>query len=450
MDAITLLLLVAFLAAPQAASKPSAHRLQLVRATDQTPIAGAELFDFDFDRERSDGFLMAPMLNDPDLEFPRRAHREVADGDGFVELGPGSRHALLARAPGWFQLDSNFDLAVAPRTKLELIPDDAMTIDVRNAHDEPVEGAFVELWGASATADGDPHPDWRVASDRSGRVRFPHYGWWMSTGFMPGLGLELAIPVREPQRFDFLPLGQLRTDDRATPIRGIPPVVEWRLPRLSTVHVEFEGTAAPPATTSVTFELIGPTQRYCYPNRFASRDGEPLDVQAEIGVPLRARFWWSEADAGRETWFERFASGRASTEEGGVATLHVSVARDPVALRVRPIRGDGAPLAAIARNGKPVRFDVAVDWEDTRGFTWRDVARELKPDETGAIRFEWPRPRLSTETRPARIHVALLQVTGDLRIGASLGPEPDLAARDLQWPTGGELDIGTLIVPLKR
>jgi hypothetical protein len=448
MGATALLLVVVSIAAPQAGSKPTGHRLQIVHATDGTPVGGAELFDFNYDWRAPNVGIRRSMFVTPDRDFPPRARRHVADGDGFVEIGPGRLHALYARAPGCFQLYRIVDLDRT--TKVELLPDEPLTIEIRDAHDGPAGGIFVELRTFEA-CDSGPHSnsDWRVASDGNGRVSFPHYRWWRSDDAVLGRQrLEPTIPLRDPPGFELVPLAGRPTRGGGAALADPPAPIVWRLPPLSKVHVEFAAKEELQEPLVATFELIGPREIFGRPDRFTSRDGAAIDVPAEIGVPLQARFQWEDDDVATGRAPEHFALGRADPCEGGVATLRVCVANDPVALHFRPLRGDGAPPASIADVRTRVTFSASVEWKDSRGFAWRDLFDRLAPDETGAVRFVWRCPRLATEPPPATIHVALRPSW--TRYGWEPLHETELASRDLPWPTGAELDVGTLIVPTDR
>jgi hypothetical protein len=417
------------------------RRLRLVRTTDGSPIGGAELFDVDLDQVDTKPADYLALKERPDDEFPRRGRRLVADGDGFVEIGPGRRHHLLARAPGWFQLVVFFGTEPPWGETIELLPDAPLQIDLTNAHGSALEGIPVELCEIMDCGNAArTNSTWRVASDRSGRVSFPHYSWWMEQGIDY---LTPAIPLQEPPVVN---AGRDSFFKRSTPAPA-DGIVLWQLPPLSTVRVEIADAKMLARDAPVTFELVGPHQFFGSPDRFTSDRAAPVVVPAEISVPLRALFHWREADS-KWTRRERYAFGCANSEEGGCTVMRLEVANEPVALSLRVVRAaDGAGAAAGASKA-PVRFDAMVEWNDSRGIRWRDRVDGLKPDEAGAIEFEWRRPRLSTDERPATIHVSLRRSFH--RWGWEPLDEPELAARDLPWPTGSELDVGKMIVSSAR
>lgn len=443
MSGMTLLSAIVSIAAPQAVRPANGHRLQLVRATDGTPIAGAELFDIGADSAGRAAGWSLDMLERADDEFPRRSVRRVADGEGRVELGAGRYHALLARAPGWFQLDDLYDCERRRDGTLALLPDRPLTIELVDAHGKAATALPVELVRRNICGcDPLTNSNWREQSDRDGVVAFPHFLWWLTDDITRGAYfLAPAFPLADPPFLHLSPLPY-------TPRGELPFMVQsisWELPPLSKVRFEFEGTETLPEPRTVTFELIGPRQFFGDPDHFTSRDGAALEMPAEVGVPLQARFRWGDIDEQGRPTHEHFALGRADASEGGVATLHASVASDPIELRLRPIRGDGAPLAALAQSSELARFDLTVEWKDARGVTWRDLFSMLIPDETGALRFAWRRPRFATERPPATIKIALRPSWH--RYGWEPLDETELASRDLPWPTGSSLDVGTLIVP---
>jgi len=419
-------------AQPSSAPAASGHRLRLIRATDRTPIAGAELFDIDGGDDAGRASLHRRMVEDPDFEFVTRAQRCVADGDGFVEVGPGRVHAFLARAPGWFQMCGLFDFWDQRSVTLELFPDDPLTIELKDAHGASVEGALVELQEIEMCGNGPNfNPRWRAASDASGRVALAHPLWWMSSD-APGLGhyLTLQMPLAEGPYLHF---------DRSRSRFDLPVLaasVTWQLPPLSKVRVEFVGAEMLPADRPISFELASPNWYFGIPDRYSSGRGAAVEIPAEVGVPLRAQFHWNAPIGDRMAAPDRFAYGNADAREGGCALLRVALASDPLEIRVRPVRGDGSTMMD--------RFDAVVGWNDGRGIRWNSTVDALSADETGALRFMWQRPRLAGDERPSALHVAL-------RHHVQLyGWEPlevrEEASRDVAWPAGAEIDVGTLVV----
>jgi hypothetical protein len=448
----SLVILAGVLVSPQAAPAAAGHRIRLIRATDRTPIAGAELYDIDGGDVAGRASLQRRMVEDPEFEFVKRAQRCVADGDGFVEAGPGRFHAFLARAPGWFQMCELFDFRDQRSVTLELFPDDPLTIELKDAHGAPLEGLVVELGNIEMCGSGPvSNSRWHAASDRQGHVLLPHYAWWVSgDAWSPGHYLTTQFPL---EKAPFLKLGRIPYEaPYALPVLAT--TVTWELPPLAKLHVEFAGVDALPADRVLTFELLGPYGFFGFPDRWASDHGAPVEVPTGLGMPLRARFHWREVDPDRSFTGTRLAFGTAEPLEGRCALLRVPVASDPVELRVRPVHGDGstfpdavtaaeAVAAAVRRRtAYPPAFAAIVEWSDARGFRWRDATRFVAPDETGVLHFTWQRPRLEGDERVAALHVALV----DAYQSCEFLDLKELAARDLAWPAGAELDVGTLVV----
>jgi hypothetical protein len=414
------------------APKRDGHPIHVVRATDRTSVGGAEVFDLDEGDDAEKIWIRTVTALHPETEVVQRAKRFVADGGGRVEIGPGRYHTLLARAPGWYQLRELVDFERMRDDEVELVPDDPLKIEIVDGRGDPVPGAMVELYApAMCGVEEDLNLDWRAASDRDGRVFFPHYSWWTNGSlFGRGYRLALAIPLRDPRR---LPIGS-RDDARAYEA----PTLRWQIPALSKLRIEFPGSDAVPADRAISFELVGPMQRFGRPDRYASDHGKPVEVPTETGVPLRARFHWREQDPERPRAPDLLAFGDAHPIEGGCALLRVPVASDPVAVRVRPVRGDGSTCSA--------RFDLSLRWVDRQGFRLCIPVHAIAADETGSLRFEWRRPRLDAGERPARLRVALRKVGWHDDDGDTTEPD-DLVSREVDWPLGEALDVGTLTVP---
>ena len=416
-----------------ASSRPSRHRIQLVRATDKTPIGGAEIFDVDFERpDKNDGKHISPLMN-VDGEFPCRGDRTVADGDGFVEIGPGRRHSLLACAPGWFQLHECVDLELQHIERLELLPDEPVTIELRDVHGDPVEGARVQMNGSwECGIEPVAASQWHATSDRLGRVSFPHYVWWVTDDFVSGIhSIETGFPLEKPS---YLHLARLPYEPgHAVPFLAMS--FTWDLPPLSKLRVEFVDAEGLPPDRSITFEVVGGYDFFEWPDRFASDHGRPVELPTGTGARLRALFHWLDDDPARFSGAGRLVLGQAATVEGATSLLRVPMTSDPVALRIRPALADGTTIE------KP--FVVAVEWTDARGFRWRAVERAVVPDATGALRIVWRRPRIDEGESVAALHVAIAAAG----IGVYFTDLPELASRDVPWPTRPDLDVGTLIVP---
>jgi hypothetical protein len=420
-------------ALPQSPEAPmrDRHRIHVVRATDRTSVGGAEVFDLDEGDDPKKIWLRIVTALHPETEVVPIAKRLVADDDGRVELGPGRFHTLLARAPGWYQLRELVDFERMRGDEVELEPDDPLKIEIVDGRGDPVPGAMVELYAPAMCAVGDGlNLDWRAASDRDGRVFFPHYLWWTHGSlFGRGYRLALAIPLRDPPR---LAIG---AHDDARPFEV--PSLRWQIPALSKIRVEFPGAEAVPGDRAISFELVGPMQRFGRPDRFASDHGQPVDVPTEIGVPLSARFHWREPDPVKQRAADLLAFGDAHSIEGGCALLRVPVASDPVAVRVRPVRGDGSTCVG--------RFDFSLRWIDRQGFRLQMPVESVAVDETGSLRIEWRRPRLEAGERPAKLRIAL-QKAGWVEDWEATESD-DLASREVDWPVGESLDVGTLLVP---
>jgi hypothetical protein len=416
------------------APKSDSHRIHVVRANDRASVAGAEVFDLDGGDDAKKIWLRIVTALHPETEVVPLAKRLVADDDGRVELGPGRFHTLLARAPGWYQLRELLDFEHMRGDEVELEPDDPLKIEIVDGRGDPVPGARVELCAPAMCGVGDAlNLDWCAASDRDGRVFFPHYSWWANDSlFGRTYRLALGIPVREPLR---LAIGS-RFDKRESAV----PSLRWQIPALSKIRIEFLGTEAVATDRAISFELVGPMQWFGRPDRFASDRGEPVDVPTEIGVPLRARFHWRKQDPERPRAPDLLAFGDAHPIEGGCALLRVPVASDPVAVRVRPVRGDGSTCAA--------RFNLSLRWVDRQGFRLQIPVDAIATDETGSLRFEWRCPRLEAGERPAKLRVALRKA--GWRWNWETSEPDDLVSREVDWPVGGSLDVGTLLVPGAR
>jgi hypothetical protein len=220
--------------------------------------------------------------------------------------------------------------------------------------------------------------------------------------------------------------------------------ITWKLPPLSKVRVEFVGAETLPEEGVITFELVGPSQRFGTPDRWISEHGSPVEVPAQAGVPLEARFLWSPRPLDRDREPDRLAFGNADPVEGGCTLLRVPVAGEPVKLRVRPIRGDGTPVqSTVETDGSAAWFDANVEWTDSRGFRWRDVARSLVADKSGMVEFEWWRPSLRPDEHGTTIHVAM----ESNHTGLHRRIQDQWPGCDLPWPTGADLDVGTLEIP---
>jgi hypothetical protein len=255
---------------------------------------------------------------------------------------------------------------------------------------------------------------------------------------MHGDWLVLQNPVAEPIRHD---LRAHHGRPSAEFLEEGPRVLRWQLPPLAKFRVEFTGVEALPAERALTFDLVGPNWMLGEPDRYASDHGKPVEVLTETGVPLRAWFHWGERDRDRSSLPDLLVYGSAHPIEGGSALLRVPVASDPVDVRLRPVRGDGAtfPASATAR-----KFDVSLQWFDRAGFRLVRDFFGLVPDETGSLRFTWPRPLLDTADRPAKLRVAL---RNDFHLYGWEVLEPDaLVEREVEWPEGESLDVGTFVV----
>jgi len=421
----------------QDGAPPSGRRIQVVSASDGTPIGGAEVYDYSLGAE---GRVTKRMLQDPDREMPKVGSRRVADGDGFVEIGPERWHQLLARAPGRYCLRSFVDFERAPFEKLELYDDEPLVIELVDERGALVEGMTVERGEMQMRCSGEPYMNdsWRATSDRSGRVFFPHYrAWQADQDFRIGDWLVLQDPVGDPPRIT------LRS--HAALVVG-PCLVRWQLPPLSKIHVEFPGADTLPADHAITFELAGPRQCLGVPDRHASDHGAPVELPTETGVELRAGFHWLQYDPDQRLVFDLLAFGTAHPIVGGCALLRVPVASDPVSVRLRPVRADGATFPSAATAGAKARkFDVSFQWIDREGFRFVRDVRGVAPDETGSLRFVWPRPRLDAAERPVKLRVALCKAT---RFYDWEPLESDaLVVREVDWPQLAALDVGTLLVP---
>ena len=427
----------------QDGAPPSGHRVQCVRADDGTPIGGAEVYDYSFGAE---GRITGRLLRDPDREMPKVACRLVADGDGYVELGPDQWHQLLARAPGRYCFRSFVDFERAPFEKLELFDDEPLVIELVDERGAPVEGMTVEREEMQMCCSGEPptNDSWRATSDRSGRVFFPHYrAWQADQDFRIGDWLVLQDPVGDPPRITLRSHAVL--PNHAALAVG-PGLVRWQLPPLSKIHLEFPGADTLPADHAITFELAGPRQWLGVPDRHASDHGAPVELPTETGVELRAGFHWLQSDPDRRLAFDLLAFGTAHPIVGGCALLRVPVASDAVPVRLRPVRADGATFASAGTAGAKLRkYDVSFQWVDREGFRFVRNVRGVAPDETGSLRFVWQRPRLDAAERPVKLRVALRKET-DFDGWEPLERE-DLAAREVDWPELAALDVGTLLVP---
>jgi hypothetical protein len=415
----------------------SGRRIQVVRASDGTSIGGAEVFDTDGGADGR-GLPMRIRIEDADQEMPKVAPRLVADGDGYVTVGPGRWHRMLARAPGLHHWIGLIDLDRKGSERIELFRDLPLVIELVDERGDPVEGAIVEM-GTMWMCDATPHSndDWRAASDRDGRVFYPHYVSRISDpDLVTGDWLELQNPVAEPNRLD---LRQHVVPPSAEFPEEGPRVLRWQLPPLAKIHVEFTGVETLPVDRAITFELVGPRQVFGEPYRYASDHGKPVELLTETGVLLRACFHWSVPDPNRWLGADLFAYGNGHPIVGGCALLRVPVASDPVALRVRPVRADGATLPP------EHRFDLSLQWIDRQGFRFCSRIEAVAPDATGSLRFDWSRPRLDAGERPAKLRVALRRACR-LRGWEPL-EMPDLVVREVDWPEGGSLDVGTLVVP---
>jgi hypothetical protein len=422
------------------------HRLRIVRATDGTAVAGAEVFDVDCS---SDGFKLSwgIRIENSDQEMPKVAPRLVADGDGYVTVGPGRLHRMLVRAPGlhhWIELT---DLDHKGSETIELYRDLPLVIELVDRRGDPVEGAIVELGAWEMCCTGPSRNlDWRAASDRDGRVVFPHYvNRIADPDFMTGDWLVLQNPMADPKRHD---LRAHHGRPSAEFLEEGPRVLRWQLPPLAKFRVEFTGVEALPAERALTFDLVGPNWMLGEPDRYASDHGKPVEVLTETGVPLRAWFHWGDRDRDRGIEPDLLVYGSAHPIEGGSALLRVPVASDPVDVRLRPVRGDGAAFPASASaapaDAKVRRFDVSLQWFDRAGFRLVRNFFGLVPDETGSLRFTWPRPLLDTADRPAKLRVAL---RNDFHLYGWEVLEPDaLVEREVEWPEGESLDVGTFVV----
>jgi hypothetical protein len=445
--ALTALIIRASLLHAQDDAPRTGHRLHIVRATDGTAVAGAEVFDVDGSPE---GFKLTwgIRIENADQQMPKVAPRLVADGDGYVTVGPGRLHRMLVRAPGlhhWIELT---DLDHKGSETIELYRDLPLVIELVDGHGKPVGGAFVELGEMMMCGNGSRwNLPWRAASDRDGRVFYPHYVSRVADqDLVSGEWLELQNPVADPKRHDLRAYHDLPT---AEFLEEGPPVLRWQLPPLAKIRVEFTDVEALPAERALTFDLVGPNWMLGEPDRYASDHGKPVEVLTETGVPLRAWFHWGERDRDRGIEPDLLVYGSAHPIEGGSALLRVPVASDLVDVRLRPVRGDGAafPASASAATAaaKVRKFDVSLQWFDRAGFRLVRNVFGVAPDETGTLRFTWPRPRLDAADRPAKLRVALRD---DFHLyGWELLEPDDLVSREVDWPLGGALDVGTLTVP---
>lgn len=434
----------AFLApVPRLVAQEAAPRMHVVRASDGTSVGHAEVFDLVLDVKSGVGFSRE-LRADPDREMPKVARRCVADGDGWFELAPGKFHAVLARAPGRYRFVDFVDAERQNGGTLELVSDEPLVIQVVDVRGDPVEGAIVERQVMRDCGNCvNTHDPWRVATGRDGRLSFPHYWSRALDEFSVESWLTLQNPVNDPPRVSIE--SGWRGRPTALTDEG-PRLVRWQLPPLSKMHVEFvdAGTVAP--DSKVTFEMVGPKQYFGVPDRYVSDHGEPIELLTETGVPWRACFHWRERDPGRRVVADLLAFGSAHPVEGGCALLRVPLASDPVALRLRPVRDDGATFLGVAIAGAKVhKFEVSLQWFDPQGFRLCSSVHDLVPDETGTLRFSWPRPRFADADRPAKLRVAL---RNDYHLW---GWEPletdDLVVREVDWPVGGSLDAGTFVVP---
>jgi hypothetical protein len=427
----------AALAQERGAPESGGHRLRIVRATDGTAVAGAEVFDADGGVDGRN-LPMRIRIEDADQEMPKVAPRLVADGDGWVTVGPGRFHRMLVRAPGLHHWIDLTDLDRKGSETIKLFRDLPLVIEMVDERGDPVEGATVEM-GTMWMCDATPHSndDWRATSGRDGRVFYPHYVSRISDpDLVMGDWLELQNPAAEP---NFLDLQRNVVPPSAEfPGEG-PRVLRWQLPPLAKIHVEFTGVETLPADRSPTFELVGPRQAFGEPDRYASDHGKPVELLTETGVPLRACFHWSAPDAKSSRLPDLFAYGNGHPIVGGCALLRVPVASDPVALRVRPVRADGATFPSERC------FTLSLQWIDRQGFRFCSPIESVVPDATGALRIDWNRPRIDAAERPAKLYVALR--TAVHLYGWEPLEMPDLVVREVDWPELAALDVGTLLVP---
>lgn len=423
------------------------HRLHIVRATDGTAVAGAEVFDVEGGVE---GYRLTRgiRIENADQEMPKVVPRLVADGDGYVTVGPGRWHRMLVRAPGlhhWIELT---DLDHKGSETIELYRDLPLVIELVDGHGKPVEGAIVELGEMMMCGNGSRwNLPWRAASDRDGRVFYPHYVSRIADqDLVSGEWLELQNPLADPKRHDLRAHHDLPT---AEFLEEGPPVLRWQLPPLAKIRVEFTGVDALPPDARITFEMVGPKQAFGDPDRYASDRGQPVEVLTETGVALSACFHWRPRERGLPLEPDLRVFGSAHPIEGGRALLRVSVASDSVDVRLRPVRGDGATVPTLAKSaaagGRVRSFDVSLQWFDRSGFRLCTNVCGIAPDETGTLRFPWPRPRLDAAERPAKLRVALRDPAHFYGWETF---EPDaLVEREVEWPEGESLDVGTLVVP---
>ena len=89
-------------------------------------------------------------------------------------------------------------------------------------------------------------------------------------------------------------------------------------------------------------------------------------------------------------------------------------------------------------------FYPSLQWIDRQGFDSRPI-ESVVPDATGALRIDWNRPRIDAAERPAKLCIALR--TAVHLYGWEPLEMPDLVVREVDWPVGGSLDVGTLLVP---
>jgi hypothetical protein len=419
------------------------HRVQLVRKEDGEPIGGAELFDLPYGPDLKLQVTME-LRKDPDREMPKLARRLVADDDGFVELGPDRWHTLLARAPGRYRYLEYCDFWREPFEKLGLYDDAPLVVEVVDAHGLPVEGAIVECRSMMICGNDVMRNDpWRAVTAGDGHVALPHYWRVASDDSRLEPWLELQNPVQEPPR---VAIGVSHSFWKIPHVDEGSLLVRWQLPPLSRIRVEFVGTGTLPPEDAVTFEMVGPNQYFGEPDRYTGGHGKPLELLTETGVTLRACFHWRPRERGLPREPDLRVFGAASPDEGGTALLRIPVASDPVALRLRPVRGDGAAFPSASSAAAKVRtFDVSLQWFDREGFRFCTNFCRVAPDEAGALRVDWPRPRFDEGERPAKLRVSLRDGTN------YYGWEPlepsDLVAREIDWPPGDALDVGTFVVP---
>jgi hypothetical protein len=260
--------------------------------------------------------------------------------------------------------------------------------------------------------------------------------------FSLGDWLELQTPVKDPPRRGLRYHGDYRSPAQ---LDEPPPLVRWQLPPLAKIRVEFTGVDALPTDPVITFEMVGPKQYFGVPDRYASDHGKPVELLTETGVPLRARFLWNGNDSKHVVAPGLLAYGSGHPMVGGCALLRVPIASDPISVRIRPVRPDGLTFTGDPDPKRARRFDLALQWFDREGFRLCSSIRALAPDATGALRFDWNRPRIDAAARPAKLRVALRKAV-HLYGWEPLEPD-DLVTREVDWPVGETLDVGTLLVP---